>query len=836
MSKLAAIPLAPLVILLLKWSILLALAWILHGLMRRRDARWRLILWRTVLCLGVSLPFVYLAPLPMLEIPVSSTAKPTFEPRLSSPPETRPGKAFEAPPIEQRLDPTLASTSAKPPQPTHASRIIRPRRAELFGWLWFLGFACAGLRLARFSAHLSRLRRETAPGSPSLQEMVQHIRRELGVHAPVSIGHSDQVCSPFVCGVFKPAILLPAKLSLSAEEMTALLRHEIAHLRRHDLAWNCGWRWMKAICWFHPLVWAIPAAHNLACEEEADRVASGQVKDNAAYAKVLAAIAWRVIALPAVETELALNATSHLVQRLNHLMTGRAGAWTRRQSILACAISGLLALVAGGWNLTPSHAADAKQAAGTKQSELLIVVEDEEGQPVEGAIVRPYAFRVKGPKSVDHYGWDRATRPRLVTDQKGRARLSYPVEAFPKEKLMTGQVSVTVAHPDFSTATAHLPVDRAAHPIRLTRGLVLEVTGYTGTDRRRVPELVASRNLGGEPRVEWTKKDDGVLSCRQVAPGAHILQLMGRMPSGEIVYSEGYAFTVERDAERDTFRNGDSVISSFEKGKPFMLSLAMQPGIRLEGRLDQRVARPVKNGRVVISVRPKQFPAYVVPEEGGDLHSQYGQFEFWTSYRPITEDGTFVFESIPPGEVDVVVLGERFASRNGGQPHNRGTRVSPLIIGVPQAFALREPVTQIEVATEPTATLDVTVKTKSGEPVEGATVYTGPNVMRMQTGYFGGINPSSEAPFRSVEPLSETPAAYSGRTDRNGRVVLSDIPAIADSLNVDHPQFEVPLPRPRSDRCVRFQLTPGQVETLVVTVRRKGLDFIGDATTSTSSR
>ena len=28
-----------------------------------------------------------------------------------------------------------------------------------------------------------------------------------------------------------------------SKRMTALLRHEIAHLRRHDLAWKYGWRW-----------------------------------------------------------------------------------------------------------------------------------------------------------------------------------------------------------------------------------------------------------------------------------------------------------------------------------------------------------------------------------------------------------------------------------------------------------------------------------------------------------------------------------------------------------------------------------------------------------------
>jgi hypothetical protein len=36
----------------------------------------------------------------------------------------------------------------------------------------------------------------------------------------------------------------------------------------------------------------------------------------------------------------------------------------------------------------------------------------------------------------------------------------------------------------------------------------------------------------------------------------------------------------------------------------------MKPGIRLEGRLDDNAPRPVTNGRVLISVRSKEFPAW----------------------------------------------------------------------------------------------------------------------------------------------------------------------------------------------------------------------------------
>ena len=49
---------SPVFIFLCKWTVLLALGWTAHGLLRSRDARWRLILWRSVLCFGLALPLL----------------------------------------------------------------------------------------------------------------------------------------------------------------------------------------------------------------------------------------------------------------------------------------------------------------------------------------------------------------------------------------------------------------------------------------------------------------------------------------------------------------------------------------------------------------------------------------------------------------------------------------------------------------------------------------------------------------------------------------------------------------------------------------------------------
>jgi beta-lactamase regulating signal transducer with metallopeptidase domain len=137
---------------------------------------------------------------------------------------------------------------------------------------------------------LAWLRKLSSPAPAELRRLAGEIQIRLKVRRTVVVRVSGAVASPFVCGLFQPVIILPLSLAdeLPPGELTALLSHEFAHLRQHDLYWCVGWRWFTAVFWFHPLVWNIPAAHNLACEQEADRMASGQMAAQEFYAPMLA--------------------------------------------------------------------------------------------------------------------------------------------------------------------------------------------------------------------------------------------------------------------------------------------------------------------------------------------------------------------------------------------------------------------------------------------------------------------------------------------------------------------------------------------------------------------
>lgn len=812
--------LSPVPVLLLKWTVLLALGWSVHWLLRYRDARWRLILWRCIFCFGLVLPVAHWLSISVVTIPIHevasrSTEVPgTLSERVTAS-QVQAGKPW-AHSAEKPVEANAPLRNASRALPRTSSAPVSWTMALVMGWA--LGVGWGSIRLIWFGARLFRLKNRARAASPAIQKLARQIQMRLGPQRAMRIQVSDSIQSPFVCGLWRPNVMLPRSLAehLSLGEASALLGHEISHLRQHDLFWCMGWRWMNVICWFHPLVWKIPAAHSLACEEEADRVASGEVANCDLYAQLLAQLALRVLALPAVETTLTVNGSSHIARRLQHLERLGAGMWSWRHTLVGFGVAGVLLLIAGGWEFAKVKAESSTNSPAIEFKNVLVVVEDENGKPIEGATILPDGFRVQGPRQVDGYSWlskEFGPPEKAVTDRDGKAYVRYPVVAIPQEKLLTGELIFTVSHPDFCRVrTQGYPVDGSGTPFRLKRGIPLEVSGYFGADRQPVIELVV--NLSEEGVIEirpedWQKKENGVYAFRQLSPGGHILQLMGRLASGAIVYSKGFSFTSE-------------------EGKEYKFALEMKPGIRLEGRLDDNVARPVKNGRVLISVRPKEFPAWLIPEDFKVLMRQHGYFYFWRTYRPIAADGTFVFESIPPGEVDVTAQGDGFASKSIGQVQNRinGQIVDGPVIGIPQPFPLDAPATKIEVKTEPTATVEVTTKTKDGKPVKGVNVGLNPNVLRMN-GIFGYMKRSNEEPFQAMTPLPDLP--YYATTDENGKVVMPNIPAVLRNFGVHHPQYEAPLTERSgfTSRWIRLEVEPGKTSQVAVTMQPIGTDFIG---------
>ncbi len=105
---------------------------------------------------------------------------------------------------------------------------------------------------------------------------------------------SEATETPLLIGIFRPTIVLPARLleTCTREELRLMLAHELAHVQRRDLLW--GWLPLltRLVCGFHPLVWLarreLSMAQEIACDEMALRLTGAA---SAEYGSLLVRVA-----------------------------------------------------------------------------------------------------------------------------------------------------------------------------------------------------------------------------------------------------------------------------------------------------------------------------------------------------------------------------------------------------------------------------------------------------------------------------------------------------------------------------------------------------------------
>jgi beta-lactamase regulating signal transducer with metallopeptidase domain len=155
--------------------------------------------------------------------------------------------------------------------------------------------AMAGLaRVAVGLWQVLRLRRNCTPvDTKSLGPEAQEIVARFQQFRSVQVCISTTVDVPTAVGFLNPAILLPSWLvaEVSPIELKHILLHELAHLRRYDDWTNLVQKIVKAVMFFHPLVWWIEGRLSLEREVACDDAVLVQTDSPRTYAQCLARVA-----------------------------------------------------------------------------------------------------------------------------------------------------------------------------------------------------------------------------------------------------------------------------------------------------------------------------------------------------------------------------------------------------------------------------------------------------------------------------------------------------------------------------------------------------------------
>ena len=162
--------------------------------------------------------------------------------------------------------------------------------------VWTVGVVAVSASWLPGIVKLVVLFRKALPVPSAIEEQALQIAVGLSYAGHIDIRHTKDVQTPCNVGAWKPRILIPSRQCEPSQrtELHASLAHEIAHCRRHDLRWNHLLTLLQALLWFHPFAWRMRLAHTDACDEVSDITAARYVGDQELYGRLLATIALRI--------------------------------------------------------------------------------------------------------------------------------------------------------------------------------------------------------------------------------------------------------------------------------------------------------------------------------------------------------------------------------------------------------------------------------------------------------------------------------------------------------------------------------------------------------------
>lgn len=172
----------------------------------------------------------------------------------------------------------------------------------LIAWLVSAGIAMT--RLAAGIFHLRELRQsctkvDAADLDPSLRKTLEELNAARSFASrSVTIATSERMRVPAALGLWKPMIVLPAWTlgELPASDLSIILRHEFAHLRRWDDWTNLVQKMVRALFFFHPAVWWIENRLSVEREMACDEVVVAQTDNPMGYASCLVSLLERSLA------------------------------------------------------------------------------------------------------------------------------------------------------------------------------------------------------------------------------------------------------------------------------------------------------------------------------------------------------------------------------------------------------------------------------------------------------------------------------------------------------------------------------------------------------------
>ena len=235
--------------------------------------------------------------------------------------------------------------------------------------LWAIGFVLSLGRYGRSYRRFARLvRREShAPGPVALE-----VLKELDPGGKTALAVCPAIPYPMALGLLRPTVFLPEGVE-DRGRLEDILRHELTHLRRHDLLYKWCAAVVTSLHWFNPLMPVFRREMARRCELSCDEAAAGELSpaERRRYGETLLSLAadppkGLVVTALCEEKE-------HLKERLVDLVNGsKKGPAALALTLCLTVLLGSCSMIGGAAMVTPGPEEETEVPSSTSNVDDLL--------------------------------------------------------------------------------------------------------------------------------------------------------------------------------------------------------------------------------------------------------------------------------------------------------------------------------------------------------------------------------------------------------------------------------------------------------------------------------
>lgn len=231
---------------------------------KRYAIKWKYLIW-VVIAVRLIIPFNMDIPFPQIVFDVPTEITVPIDTNNENDTQT-------ILPIEQKPIQTNNENALKAPT-QRKQKTVKITLLDIIAYLWLTG--CLLFLSVHIFSFLHYKRRITKKGvivkERYILQQVYKLSRKLRIKSNIRILRYEDAESPMVIGFLKPMLVLP-NCDYSGEELFFVLKHELIHIKRHDIYFKLLFVIANALHWFNPLIYIMQKEAvvdmELSCDEK----------------------------------------------------------------------------------------------------------------------------------------------------------------------------------------------------------------------------------------------------------------------------------------------------------------------------------------------------------------------------------------------------------------------------------------------------------------------------------------------------------------------------------------------------------------------------------------